>query len=316
MDLSEIIIGKDPALKALLQSVKLVALTDANVLIEGETGTGKELIASAIQKNSRRKEQAFIIINCAALSQNLSETELFGSLKGAFTGADADKKGLFAVADSGTLFLDEINSLHIAVQAKLLRFLDSGTYTPVGAVKACRANVRIISATNTNLHEQIKQGKFREDLYFRLNSVPLRLPPLRERPNDIQLLLKHFMEQFAEKYGVKAPKLTEEVIKTFHAYAWPGNIRELRNVCEYLIIQKIKRPIEMNDLPTDYKHSAQGIRPGSLYQLPENGIVWQELEISLIKQALAKTGGNRTKAAKLVGLSRDALDYRIKKFDL
>ena len=185
---SQTIIGKAPALKSLLRNVQIIAPTGVNVLITGETGTGKELIAAAIQKNSLRSHKVFITLNCVALPESLIESELFGYCKGAFTGADTDKQGIFAAADGGTLFLDEINSLPVSIQAKLLRFIESGEYSPIGSVKTLKADVRIIAATNINLDEQVNAGAFRRDLYFRLSVVPLQLPPLRDRPKDIELL--------------------------------------------------------------------------------------------------------------------------------
>ncbi|HEY8033977.1 MAG TPA: sigma-54 dependent transcriptional regulator [Methylobacter sp.] len=316
MNLSKTIIGKDPALKSLLRSVKTVAPTDATVLITGETGTGKELIAAAILKNSRRSEKEFIALNCAALPESLIESELFGYCKGAFTGAIADKKGILATVDGGTLFLDEINSLPLSVQVKLLRFIEAGEYLPVGFVKTCKADVRIIAASNANLHKQVSAGQFREDLYFRLNVVPLLLSPLRERLHDIKLLMDHFLSYFAKKYATRTLSISIEVLEVLQRYPWPGNIRELRNLCESLTVLRRRRIIELNDLPREYLEVNNRTGLASLFELPKVGVDWPELEVSLIRQAMAKTNGKYQEASLLLGMSRDALYYRTKKHGL
>jgi transcriptional regulator with PAS, ATPase and Fis domain len=212
MDLLKSIIGNDPQLKQLLKDVLKVAPTNANVLILGETGTGKELIAQALHQNSLRCTNPFLCLNCAAISKGLAESELFGAVKGAFTGADADKKGYFDAVDGGTLFLDEVNSLDMEIQPKLLRFMESGEYFAVGSVKKKFADVRIIGASNANLEKQVKQGLFREDLFYRLSIIPLEVPPLRERTEDIELLLKYYLSFYAKKYCIKTPLLTKQVL--------------------------------------------------------------------------------------------------------
>lgn len=313
MNFSKTIIGKDPALKSLLRSVKKVAPTDATVLITGETGTGKELIAEALLKNSRRSDKEFIPLNCAALPESLIESELFGYCKGAFTGAAADKKGILATVDGGTLFLDEINSLPLSVQIKLLRFIEAGEYLPVGSVKTCKADVRIIAASNTNLEEQVSEGQFRKDLYFRLSVVPLLLSPLRERTQDIKLLMDHFLSYFARKYATRTPSINNEALEILQRYPWPGNIRELRNLCENLTIFPIRRMIGVNDLPREYLEINNGTGLARFFELPKGGVDWPELETGLIRQAMAKTNGKYQEASLLLGMSRDALYYRTKK---
>lgn len=313
MNFSKTIIGKDPALKSLLRSVKKVAPTDATVLITGETGTGKELIAEALLKNSRRRDKAFIPLNCAALPESLIESELFGYCKGAFTGAAADKKGILATVDGGTLFLDEINSLPLSVQIKLLRFIEAGEYLPVGSVKTCKADVRIIAASNTNLEEQVSEGQFRKDLYFRLSVVPLLLSPLRERTQDIKLLMDHFLSYFARKYATRTPSINNEALEILQRYPWPGNIRELRNLCENLTIFPIRRMIGVNDLPGEYLAINNETGLARLFELPKGGVDWPELEAGLIRQAMAKTNGKYQEASLLLGMSRNALYYRTKK---
>ena len=284
-------------------------------MITGETGTGKELIAEALQKNSNRADQVFITLNCAALSQSLMDSALFGYRKGAFTDANADTPGLFEAADGGTLFLDEINSLPLAMQTKLLRFIDTGEYLPVGSVKTCTADVRIIAAANTPIDELIRAGEFRQDLYFRLNVVTLELPPLRHRSQDIDLLLKHYMGYFAKKHSVRTPSFNKDALAALETYSWPGNIRELRNLCENLTISKLRRTVGLAALPVEFREKNDGYK-AIYFELPKLGMDWYQLEQQLILQALERTGGNCREAALLLGLTRDALYNRVKKYGL
>ncbi len=315
MKISKPIIGKHPSLKALLRNAKMIAATDINVLVTGETGTGKDLIAIALQENSRRADKVFIALNCPALPESLMESMLFGHCQGAFTGADTNKRGVFAAADGGTLFLDEINSLSLAMQVKLLRFLESGEYLPLGSKTTCTANVRIIAATNSQIDKLIKTGNFRQDLYFRLNVVTLELSPLRKRRQDISLLLNHYAGYFAEKYALRTLSFGKEALAALEKYPWPGNIRELRNLCENLTISMIRRPIEPHDLPLEFRET--NFRPATTsFELPEQGLDWYQLEQQFIQQALEKTHGQCKEAARLLGLSRNALYYRIKKYGL
>ncbi len=307
--------GKAPALKALLRQVKIIAGTDANVLISGETGTGKELIALTLQQKSRRAGEAFISLNCAALSPDLLESTLFGYLKGAFTNAEENTSGIIAAADGGTLFLDEINSLSLVLQAKLLRFIQNGEYLPVGSVKTLTADVRIIAATNAPMLEIIELGQFRADLYYRLSVFEVDMPPLRERREDISLLLHYYLRYFASKYNLRTTVLKKDAIQALEKYAWPGNVRELRNLCENLTISKVSRMIGIGDLPANYLQT--GHKCQVLYlELPEEGLDWYQLEQSLLNQALKLADGNVSDAADLLGLSRHALYYRIKKWEL
>jgi DNA-binding NtrC family response regulator len=315
MDHFTAIIGQAPAFESLLRSAKMVAATDVTVLIIGETGTGKEVLATAIQKNGPRKNKPFITLNCAALPEGIVESELFGHRKGAFTGATANKLGIFQAADGGTLFLDEINSLPLSIQSKLLRFLETGECLPVGDTKPYKVNVRVIAATNADLNEQIAAGEFRRDLYFRLNVVPLELPPLRQRDEDIELLIKHFVRGFVQEYGLAAPIFSKETLKKLRTYEWTGNIRELRNLCERLCILLAGRTIEPENLPSEFQ-SVTGVRKTSEFTLPATGIDLETLEADLIHQALSRTNGNRSKSARLLGLSRDTLLYRIQKHGL
>ncbi|MGZ4957883.1 MAG: sigma-54 interaction domain-containing protein [Methylomonas sp.] len=315
MDNFNSIIGQSPALEALIRSAKVVAATDVTVLIKGETGTGKEVLATAIQKESSRANKPFITLNCAALPESLVESEIFGHKKGAFTGAVADKQGLFQAADGGTLFLDEINSLPLSIQSKLLRFLESGECLPVGGTKPYKVNVRVIAATNSDLNSLIETGGFRSDLYFRLNVVPLELPALHQRQEDIELLTKHFFSHFAATHSLQAPTLSRQTLKALRSYKWPGNVRELRNLCERLCILLSGRIIEPENLPREFNRTIPSTS-GSEFVLPEYGLQLDALEADMIYQALVRTQGNRSKSARLLGISRDTLLYRIQKHGL
>ncbi|MBL1263034.1 sigma-54 interaction domain-containing protein [Candidatus Methylomicrobium oryzae] len=308
------IIGQSPALESLLRSAGIAAMTDVTILIKGETGTGKEVLASALQKASPRAHKPFITLNCAALPETLIESELFGHKKGAFTGAIANQQGLFQAADGGTLFLDEINSLPVSIQAKLLRFLDSGECLAVGDTKPYKVNVRVIAATNSDLVQQIAAGEFRQDLYFRLNVVPLELPSLAQRSEDIGLLINHFLDVFSKTHSIDAPKFSRHSLKILKTYPWPGNIRELRNLCERLCILLAGRTIEPENLPFEFTRGAEEERKLETgFKLPEGGVQLDTLEADLIYQALNRTHGNRSQSARLLGLSRDTLLYRMRK---
>lgn len=316
MDHFSSIIGRSPALESLVRSARMIAVTDVTVLIKGETGTGKEVLASAIQKDSNRANKPFVTLNCAALPEGLVESEIFGHKKGAFTGAVSDKQGLFQAADGGTLFLDEINSLPLSIQSKLLRFLESGECLPVGSTKPYRVNVRVIAATNSDLNTLIESGEFRRDLYFRLNVVPLEIPTLHQRSEDIEELAKHFFTHFAEAHSLQAPALSKHALKVLRAYKWPGNIRELRNLCERLSILLAGRIIEPENLPHEFTNSLDSSHSAVEFKLPETGLQLDALEANMIHQALARTNGNRSKSARLLGISRDTLLYRIQKHGL
>ena len=309
------IIGQSPALESLIRSARMVAAADVTVLIKGETGTGKEVLASAIQKESPRANKPFTTLNCAALPEGLVESELFGHRKGAFTGAVTNKEGLFQACDGGTLFLDEINSLPLAIQAKLLRFLESGECLAVGDTKPQIVNVRIIAATNTDLIQKIEFGEFRRDLYFRLDVIPLELPALHQRSEDIEVLARHFFEYFAKAHGLPSASFSKLALKVLRTYRWPGNVRELRNLCERLSILLAGKIIEPENLPHEYHHGLEASQNCD-FILPQEGVQLDNLEAELIYQALARTKGNRSKSARLLGISRDALLYRIQKHGL
>ncbi|MCK5871952.1 MAG: sigma-54-dependent Fis family transcriptional regulator [Methylococcales bacterium] len=309
------IIGQSPAFESLLRNAKVVAATDVTVLIKGETGTGKEVLATAIQQASARADKAFVVLNCAALPEGIIESELFGHKKGAFTGATANKQGIFQTADGGTLFLDEINSLSLGMQAKLLRFLETGECFAVGDVKPYTVNTRIIAATNADLNQKIERGEFRQDLFFRLNVVPLDLPTLKERKEDLRALVNHFLKHFSEIHTLRLSKFSKPALKKLELYQWPGNIRELRNLCERLSILLAGQTIEPENLPYEFtRHAKPSI--GESFTLPSVGFKLEILEADLINQALTRTNGNRSKSARLLGISRDKLLYRIQKHGL
>ncbi len=308
-------LGQAPEFQSVLRAMRIVSATDATVLITGESGTGKELLARALYESSRRRDKPFVTVNCAALPIQLAESELFGHRRGSFTGASSDSVGKMQAADGGTLFLDEIGELPLAVQAKLLRFLETGECQPVGQPLSQRVNVRIIAATNRDLSLSVKDGSFRSDLYYRLYVVPLELPSLRERPGDIPLLMRGLTEQLSNQYKLLPPRYSKATMKVLNAYGWPGNVRELKNFCERMLILFAGRAVEPSNLPAEFHQQRQ---PKSVvadgFELPDQGIRMEELEVSLIEQALSKTAGNRSRAARLLGLSRDTLLYRMKKY--
>lgn len=310
----DLLIGQSPEFLAVQRSAKVVAATNVTVLINGETGTGKELLASTIHQDSKRSQLPLKTINCAALPENLLESELFGYHKGAFTGADQNHIGWVQKADGGTLFLDEIGELPLAVQAKLLRFLESGEFQPLGQSATEKVDVRIIAATNQDLYSQVEAGNFRADLYYRLHVVPLELPPLRKRNKDIALLMNKLSQRLAQEHQLETPEYTTAAMKALLAYHWPGNIRELRNVCERLLILFSGKTIDKQNLPLEIRANTMQTQQNNGFTLPDNGIRLEELEASMINQALNKAHGNQSRAAKLLGLTRSTLIYRMKKF--
>jgi two-component system response regulator HydG len=291
----------------LIELLKMVAPTDASVLISGESGTGKELVAKAIHKNSKRGDKAFLAINCAALNENLIESELFGHEKGAFTGATALKRGKFEVADKGTVFLDEIGELPLATQAKLLRVLQEKEFERVGGTKTIKSDVRIIAATNRDLQEMVKNGSFREDLYFRLNVFPIKLPPLRKRKADLPLLVDFFIQKYANSFGKIVKGYTDEFIEKLLEYNFYGNVRELENIVSRAIILS-KTEILTPDLIPELKND-QEIKDDAPLDIKEN-------EKNLIIKALNETGGNKSQAAKILGISRKTLHNKIKEYNI
>jgi two-component system response regulator AtoC len=318
------IVGTSPKLKAVIDKMKLVAASRATILIEGESGTGKELIAQAIHQASPRARGPFVAVHCAALSENLLESELFGHERGSFTGATERRIGRFESAVGGTLFLDEIGEISQSTQVKLLRFLETKAIERVGGSKPIELDVRLVAATNRNLEQMVRDGKFREDLFFRLNVVRLTMPPLRERADDIPLLLAHFIRYFSEENGV--PPLTVEpgALRTLQAYPWPGNIRELRNFCENAVVLRRGGSLTEYDLEPKFRSPMPASNPaspggdgagaagGSAVSMPAaNSLSVEENEKRLLREALLKARGNRTRAAELMGVSRRTLHRKI-----
>ena len=310
------LLGDSPEFNSVIRSARIIAATDVTVLVLGESGTGKELLAHALHRSSPRQNAPFITINCAALPEQLVESELFGYRKGAFTGATDNQSGRIRAAEGGTLFLDEIGELPLNIQAKLLRFLESGECQAVGENTPRKVDVRVIAATNRDLYSQVRQGLFRADLYDRLNVVPLELPPLRQRRGDVICLLERLTTQLASQYGLEAPRYSSKALTRLEGYAWPGNIRELRNFCERMVVLLSGRTVEVENLPQEIsRHQSISASKGP-FTLPESGISLDELEQEMIRQALERARGNRSRAARLLGLSRDTLLYRIKKYAL
>src|SRR5579875_634754 len=299
----ENIIGRSPAMQEIFATVERVAGTRATVLLCGESGVGKDMIARAIHQHSPRRDRPFVKINCTAIPENLMESELFGYEKGAFTGANTSKPGKFEQADTGTVFLDEIGDVPASIQVKLLRVLQDREFERLGSNKVLHADVRVIAATNVDLRAALEQGTFREDLYYRLNVVPLNIPPLRERKEDIPFLADHF----AKKFG---GKLSESAIERLMSYHWPGNVRELENVVERSILLARAPRVEAADIRIDA--AAARSRPAGAgdHFLPE-GMTLDEYEQSIIREALKRANGNKSQAARLLGLTRNALRYRL-----
>ncbi|AFQ42677.1 sigma-54-dependent transcriptional regulator [Desulfosporosinus meridiei] len=306
------LVGNSETMNGVKHLVERVALTPATVLIQGESGTGKELVAHAIHTLSPRVNGPFIRVNCAALTETLLESELFGHEKGAFTGAHARKTGRFELADGGTLFLDEIGELSFNVQAKLLRVLQERTFERVGGEKTIKVDVRIIAATNRDLLKESQEGRFREDLYYRLSVFPIFIPPLKERREDIPLLVNHFLKKL-RTYG-QAKAFSPGALKQLMEYDWPGNVRELENVVERMVI--ISQGSVIGDEGLPIVNSARKVKEPDLFVLPPQGVSLEELEKSFLQQAMEQTGGNQSQAAKRLGLSRHAFLYRLEKYGI
>ncbi|MDE1890668.1 MAG: sigma-54-dependent Fis family transcriptional regulator, partial [Planctomycetota bacterium] len=318
------IIGNSPQVVEVLRLVGEVSKTDSTVLITGESGTGKELIARAIHYNSNRSCGPLIVLNCAAIPENLLESELFGYERGAFTSAEKTKKGRFELAAGGTFFLDEISEMSAAIQSKMLRVVESKELERLGGTETIKVDVRIICATNKNLEDWVKVGKFREDLYYRISVFPVTLPPLRERREDIIPLAKHFLKRFSMKMGKAPITLSKEVEKLFMAHKWEGNIRELQNVIERAVILCKGNVITSEHLPvsivrgsyTVEKDKYQTLGTSVQFDIPPHGLSLDALEKQLVTQALEKSKNNKTKAAKLLGLTRGTFRYRLQKYGL
>ncbi|MHC4995600.1 MAG: sigma-54-dependent transcriptional regulator [Planctomycetota bacterium] len=312
------IVGASPAIQRVLSTIRQIAPTDIPVLITGSSGTGKELVANAIHHNSQRTKKPYKPINCAGLTASILESELFGHVKGAFTGAEKDRLGVFEYADGGTLFLDEIGDMPIEMQAKLLRVLESGEITPVGSNDAKHVNVRFISATNHDLPTLIKEGKFREDLYFRIRGAELHLPALRDRREDIPLLIRHFIQRFAGQMNKEVIGIDETAQLAMMQFDWPGNVRQLLNVVQNTVAICEGDTIELSHLPTEVREAAgtdEGAGGGSdLASIA--GMSLEQIEKQAIRNTLRLTGGNREQAAKMLGIGERTLYRKLKEYGL
>jgi len=310
-----IMIGNSVPMQALRQQIAFAAPTNGRVLICGENGTGKELVAHLIHMHSLKKDSAFVEMNCAAIPEELIESELFGHLKGAFTGAAEDKEGKFAQADGGTLFLDEVGDMSPRTQAKVLRVLEEQRFTPVGGSTSVKVDVRVIASTNKNLELEIERGNFREDLYYRLNVLPFQLPPLRDRREDIAVLLEFFLEDFARKNGRKSPSVTRKAIEILENYSWPGNVRELRNIAERLIIMTPQPRIDIYDLPEEMLNRALAVQMGNS-ETESLQDAKEDFERKYILQKLIEHKGNISRAAQALQIERSNLYRKLKQLGI
>lgn len=311
------IIGEAPCMKELCGTIRQVAGSGAStVFLRGDSGSGKDLIARVIHFNSDRAPRPFMNVTCTALSEALLESELFGHEKGAFTDAKNAKKGLFELADGGTIFLDEVGDMALGLQAKLLRFLEDRTFRRVGGTNEISVDVRVIAATNRDIEAAIDEGVFRADLMFRLNVIPIYLPPLRERGDDVKLLTQHYVARFSEEFRKPISDVTQAAYDKIRAYAWPGNVRELRNVVERAVLLAKSDRLDKGDIYLGPADKVSGTVETGKFVLPPGGIDFRELENTLIREALTRTNQNQTKAAKLLNLSRDTLRYRMEKLGL
>jgi DNA-binding NtrC family response regulator len=310
------LVGSSAAMEKVFGIVRKVADTEASVLITGESGTGKELVARSIHAGSERRNGPFVAINCAAIPRDLLESELFGHVKGAFTGAVKDKTGRFTLADSGTLFLDEVGELPLELQPKLLRALQERTIEPVGGTKEQKLDVRVVAATNLDIEQAITKGVFREDLYYRLAVIPIHLPPLRQRRDDIPLLLRHF----CNKHSADKVTFDKQSLAAITGYGWPGNVRELENLVERLLIMRNTDTITSDDLPDKIRNGNSAVPPpsgsGCNINLPDEGYSLEQLEREVVMQALERNGWNQTAAARFLRIPRHTLIYRMEKYEI
>ncbi len=313
------VVGSSPEMNKVIGLLKRIAPTNATVLIQGETGTGKELVAQAIHQNSPRKNKPFVPLNCAALSENILESELFGHIRGAFTDASSDRMGKFEYAHGGTLFLDEVGDMPMATQIKLLRVLESGEITRVGSNDPVKVNVRLLSATNRHLEQQIEAGSFRSDLYHRLKVVTVTLPRLVERSQDIPLLIEHFMKQFAKRHQKTIKSMSTAARRRLLAYDWPGNVRELRNTIESMVVVDYDGVLDVDDLPEELADPAAVDGAPAPVAMGDDHLLGKpltEIERHYIAETLKLTGGNREEAASLLGIGERTLYRKIKEYDL
>lgn len=308
------VIGASSAMRAVIETVRKVAPSDSTVLISGETGVGKEIVARAVHEASPRRRHPFVKINCAAIPETLMESELFGHEKGAFTGAATGKPGRFEIADKGTVFLDEVGEAPLSAQVKLLNVLQEKSFERVGGVKKIRVDVRVVAATNRDLPEAVRSGKFRADLFYRLNVVPIVIPPLRERKEDLAPLAGHFLEKFSAKHRKGKCRLSAEAMAAFGLYDWPGNIREMENILERMVLLHESDIFGLEHLPVEIRGAEGGKQASGL--LERRNALSRMAERQMIAEALEKTGQNRTRAAMVLGISRRALQNKIKEYGL
>lgn len=306
------IIGNTPEIQLIFKTITEIAPTAATVLIYGDTGTGKELIANAIHYNSDRKDKPFITLHCASLSEGVLESELFGHEKGAFTGAISQRRGRFELANGGSLFLDEVGEMNSHIQIKLLRVLETGRFERVGGEKTIESDVRIIAATNKDLEKEIEDGRFREDLYYRLNVINLKLPSLRERKEDIGLLIDKFIIKYSEKNKKNIKGITPQSAKLLNDYDWPGNVRELENAIERAVVMAKNEYVEPNDLPSNINVNTKKSRKET-FRIP-SGATMKEIEKRVIIETLQTTNGSKSKAAEILGISTRKIEYKIKEW--
>lgn len=311
----ENVVGTSEKMRKILEIVERISKTDVTVLIEGESGTGKELIAKGIHFSGARRNKPFIAVNCAAIPENLIEAELFGYKRGAFTGANYESKGKFEEANGGTLFLDEIGAMPLLLQTRLLRVLQEQEITRLGENSVRKIDVRIIAATNDNLTELIKENGFREDLYYRLAVVPVRLPALRERREDIPLLTEHFLKKLSLKHKIKQPRIEREVFGAFYNYIWFGNVRELENVIERMVVLSDGETLSFADIPENVKNP-NTTSENLWFSLPAEPINLEAVECEIIREALKRFDGNQSQTARYLGITRSTLIYRMQKFSL
>jgi two-component system NtrC family response regulator len=307
-------VGQSSAIKSVYDLARSVADSNATVLINGETGTGKEMLAKALHYHGKRKDKRFVAINCAAVPSNLLESELFGHIKGSFTGAVSDRSGLIAEADGGTLFLDEIGDLPIDLQPKLLRVLQEREFHPVGSNKSQKTDARFVVATHRDLNQMVKENTFREDLYYRLHVVPITIPPIRERTDDIIPLFLYFLKAAATEENKLLPRLEKSVIETLEKHPWPGNVREIQNIAQRLMAIHSSEIIKVADLPSSLKQME--IETSKNFELPENGIDLEDWTDKIIFEALKKNQWNQSKTASYLNISRNSLIYRMNKKNL
>ncbi|HOK41399.1 MAG TPA: sigma-54 dependent transcriptional regulator [bacterium] len=310
------IIGRHPTMLKIFETIKLVAPTNASVLIQGESGTGKELIARAIHYNSLRTNGAFIAMNCAAISEGILESELFGHEKGAFTGAIAQKKGKFEMANKGTLFLDEIGDMPLSTQVKLLRVLEVREFERVGGSTPIKVDIRLISATNQDLEQLVQEKRFREDLYFRIKVITIKIPPLRERKSDIPFLIQYFIETFSKENKKEIVSIDKNCLKILYDYDWPGNVRELKNVIESMMIVAQGNVLTIDDIPDEIKKNSTIIKRVNDKKEIRAGLTLNELEKQLIEETLKYTNGKKVEAAKMLGIGLRTLYRKIEEYKL